>query len=103
MNRKAKTGHNYNLFLFAANDHDCCNAGDRLPGVWFYKGNTAGGGLLGTWNFTLDAGTSYSNDRAWHTLVMDVGAWYTVKITQKVAGTDKVSVSGHNCKWGYNS
>jgi len=75
----------YNLFQFTANDKHCCDAGDRVPGVWFVKESNE------TWLFTLDFGTSYSFDpsdfqgtRAWHLEPMNIGQWYDVQICMKV-------------------
>ena len=28
-----------NIVHFTATNHDCCNYGDRVPGVWFYPGS----------------------------------------------------------------
>merc|ERR1711936_606290 len=76
LNSTAKTHHWHNLFQFTATDNAYGYPGDRVPGVWFKRNNDG-------WDFTVDAGKSYSEYRAWHTVPMKIRKWYSVKIVQK--------------------
>ena len=73
-----------NIFHFTATGKDCCDIGDRLPGLWLSKENVL---YLGT-----HIGTN--GDHVVKTGVVSKNVWHAVKLEQKL-DNQKVKISSY--------